>query len=261
MAKEAKEAKEKFDFIQPIKDIPKTLKGFPKNIKSIIKDPVKNFDQIKERRRAIYPYIYLMGALLVVFLILGVAIQSIEGLMTTLAMVPGLCIVGCVFLLVVLKKAEQKFTDLECPSCKAQIEYSPNVQIKVLKKDFFVSKKKDYMSGVDRQHATRFSPMYCEVTGKETTHAEITCKCQKCGTEKTFSHSFVTVECNWHEKDIAAEQIDVVLMNMERAVREEGAEGFEDKGLGKTARGVNIKYNRSISTLVCGYFGNEIQMR
>ena len=51
------------------------------------------------------------------------------------------------------------------------------------------------------------------------------------------------------------------MMNMERAVREEGAEGFEDKGLGTTARGVHIKYNRSISTLVCGYFGNEIQMR
>ena len=31
-------AKEKFDFIQPIKDIPRTLKGFPKNIGRIVKD-------------------------------------------------------------------------------------------------------------------------------------------------------------------------------------------------------------------------------
>jgi len=254
-------AKEKFDFIQPLKDIPRTLKGFPKNISRIVKDPVKTPAQVEERRRDIYPYLYLFGALLVLVFILYMAIPSIEGVMMVVALLPGFGVIGCIFLLNILKKAAEKFADLECPNCKTQIQYSPDVQINVTNKDFIVSKKKDYMSGVDRQHVTRLSPMYCEVTGKESTTAEITCTCQNCGTSKTFSHTFVTAECNWHENKIAAEQIDVVLMNMENAVRAEGAEGFENKGTGKTERGVTIKYNRSIYTLVQGYFGNEIQMR
>ena len=61
--------KEKFDFIQPIKDIPRTLKGFPKNIVRIVKDPVKNNAQIAERRRDIYPYLYLFGALFLIMVI------------------------------------------------------------------------------------------------------------------------------------------------------------------------------------------------
>ena len=40
-------AKEKFDFIQPIKDIPKSLKGFPKNLIHIWKDPVESSEQVK----------------------------------------------------------------------------------------------------------------------------------------------------------------------------------------------------------------------
>lgn len=254
-------AKEKFDFMQPIKDIPGTLKGFPKNISHIVKDPVKTPAQLQERKKDIYPYLYLFGALFLITFILYLAIPAIQDVMMIVAMIPGLCVIGCLFLLSILKKAAEKFADLACPNCKALIQYSPDVQINVIKKDFFVTKKKDYMSSVDRQHVTRLSPMYCEITGKESTTAEITCKCKNCGTSKTFSHTFVTAECSYHEDRIAAEQIDVILMNMEKAVREEGAEGFENKKTGTTVRGVNIKYNRSIKALVIGYFGDEIQMR
>ena len=41
------EITEKFDFIQPIKDIPKSLKGFPKNLIHIWKDPVNNSEEVK----------------------------------------------------------------------------------------------------------------------------------------------------------------------------------------------------------------------
>lgn len=44
-------AKEKFDFIQPIKDIPKSLKGFPKNLIHIWKDPVNNSEEVKARKK------------------------------------------------------------------------------------------------------------------------------------------------------------------------------------------------------------------
>ena len=253
-------AKEKFDFIQPIKDIPRTLKGFPKNIVRIVKDPVKNNDQIAERRRDIYPYLYLFGALFLIMVIVSVVVPSLQSLLIVVCMVPGFGVLGCVFLLNVLKKAAEKFADLECPNCKAQIQYSSDVIINVLKKDFVVTKKKDYMSSVDRQHVTALSPMYCDVNGKETTTAEITCKCQECGTTKSFTHSFVTAECNVHKTNIAAGQMDVILMQIEKDVREEGAEGFEGK-TSPTDRGVSIKYNRQIGAQVVGYFGNTIQMR
>ena len=42
----ANEKKQKFDFIQPIKDIPNVFKGFPKNIVHIIKDPVKSSAEV-----------------------------------------------------------------------------------------------------------------------------------------------------------------------------------------------------------------------
>ena len=254
-------AKEKFDFIQPIKDIPRTLKGFPKNIGRIVKDPVKNPAQVEERRRDIYPYLYIFSALLLIVFVLYMAIPSIQDVMMIVAMIPGFAVIGCVFLLRVLNKAAQKFADLECPNCKAQITYSPDVVTRVVNKQFAVTKKKDYMSSVNRQQAGLNSPMYIDVSGKETTTAEITCKCQECGTEKTFTHAFVTAECNVHKMDILAVAADATLNDAERAVREEGAEGFEGKGTGVTARGVNIKYNRPIGTQVIGYFGDVIQMR
>lgn len=256
-------AKEKFDFIQPFKDIPRTLKGFPKNLVHIWKDPVNNSKEVADRKKEIFPYIYLFAGLFLVFLILYVVIpsQTVQSVMMVLAIIPGFGVLGGIFLLNVMKKALEKFTDLECPNCKAQIKYSPDVQTRVLNKQFSVSTKKDYMSGVNRNQVTLNSPMYCDANGKETTTVEVTCKCQACGTEKTFTHAFVTAECTVHAQNIPAISIDSTLRDLEKSVREEGAEGFEEKGTGTTARGVNIKYNRSVTSLVQGYFGNEIQMR
>ena len=251
-------AKEKFDFIQPLKDIPKTLKGFPKNIIHIWKDPVTNSEEIVARKKEIFPYIYLFGSILLLFLILSVAIPATQSVMITLAMIPGFGVIGGVFLLNVLKKAQQKFSDLECTNCKTRIQYDANVQIKAIKKRFLITTEKKVMG--NPQTVTVTTPMYVKVTGKETVTAEITCKCQECGTEKTFTHDFVTVECEKFQNKIMAVNADAILAQFEQDVRAEGDEGFESKS-GTTARGVEIKYNRPINTLVCGYFGNEIQMR
>lgn len=245
-------AKEKFDFIQPFKDIPKTLKGFPKNLVHIWKDPVNNSEEIAARKKEIFPYIYLFAGLLLIVLILYMAIPAIQNVMMVVAMIPGFGVIGGVFLLNVMKKAQEKFTDLECPNCKTRIAYNGDVQIKVIDKHFSVSSEKRVMS--DKV------TMYVKVVGKETTTVEITCKCQECGTEKTFTHKFVTAECEKFKNKILPKNVDLILVQFEQDVRDEGAEGFEGKS-GTTARGVEIKYHREIATLVCGYFGNEIQMR
>lgn len=69
-------AKEKFDFVQPIKDIPLAL-GELKNFKHIIKDPVNTAKEADERKRKIYPLIYLCVGIGVIFGILGGVIPGI----------------------------------------------------------------------------------------------------------------------------------------------------------------------------------------
>lgn len=247
-------AKEKFNFIQPFKDIPKTLKGFPKNLIHIWKDPVQNSAEIAERKREIFAYLYLFGGLFLLVAILSAIIPAAQDVLMIVAMVPGLGVAAGIFLLMVLKKAQQKFSDLECNSCKARIKYDKNVQVQVIGKQFILSKEKQPMSSQNS------SEMYVKVTGKEFTKAKITCKCQGCGAEKTFEHTFVTAECEKFANHIHYLNADQYLLQFEKDVREEGAEGFENKS-GTTARGVKITHNRKLDSLVVGYFGNEIQMR
>ena len=247
-------AKEKFNFIQPFKDIPNVLKGFPKNLIHIWKDPVENSEQIAERKKAIFAYIYLFAGAFLLLAALAAFIQPATDILTIVAIVPGAGVAAGVFLLMILKKAQQKFADLECTNCKTRIKYNPNVQIDVLDKQFTLSKEKQPMSSQNT------SEMYVKIVGKEFTKARITCKCQECGTEKSFEHTFVTVECEKFENRIHFRKVDEYLLQYEADVRADAKEGFEGKK-GTTARGVKITHNRSIGSLVAGYFGNEIQMR
>lgn len=249
-------AKEKFDFIQPIKDIPKSLKGFPKNLIHIWKDPVNNSEEVKARKKEIFPLLYLFVALFLVFAILGGFIQAISDIMMILGLIPGIGAVACVFLLMVLKSAAKKFADLECTNCKKRIAFDENVQIKVLKKSFTVTKS-------DKTIEKNDIPVESTISAKGTEHitVEITCKCQECGTEKTFTHGFVSVECEKSAARVPYIQSGAMLVQFEQDVRNEGAEGFEYKSIGTTAKGVHIKYIRTPESLVRGYFGNEIQMR
>jgi hypothetical protein len=246
-------AKEKFDFIQPFKDIPKTLKGFPKNIVHIWKDPVNNSAEIKVRKAEIYPYMYLFVGLFLIFAILCAVIPAASTILSIFGVVFGFGVVICVFLLSVMNKAQRKFSDLECPNCKERIAYSPDVNIEVSNKSFYVTKESRAMSGSQ-------SAMVLTVSGKEIVKAKITCKCQKCGTEKTFEQTFTTVECERFQNNVHYTNSATLLAQFEQDVRAEGDEGFEGKS-GTTARGVKIKYNRNLKSLVIGYFGNEIQMR
>lgn len=251
-------AKEKFNFIQPFKDIPRTLKGFPKNIVRIWKEPVNNSAEIAERKRDIFPYLYLFVGLFLLLAVLSAVFSKLSDVLMIVAMVPGFGIAGCIFLLIILKKAQQKFSDLECTKCKERIAYNPNVKIAVANKYFGVSKECQAMGNAQQLYPN--TPMVLKVTGTELVTAKITCKCQKCGTEKTFEHKFTTVECERFENHVPYSSSAELLVQFEKDVRAEGSEGFEGKS-GTTARGVKINYNRSLKSLVQGYFGNEIQMR
>lgn len=249
-------AKEKFDFIQPIKDIPKSLKGFPKNLIHIWKDPVNNSEEVKARKKEIFPLLYLFVGIFLIMAIVSAIFPDAQDVLMIVCMIPGFGAVACGFLLMVLKKAAQKFADLECTNCKKRIAFDENVQIKVLKKTFTVSKS-------DKTFEKDGVPVESTISanGKEHITVEITCKCQECGTEKTFTHEFVSVECEKSAVKVPYVQSGAMLVQFEQDVRNEGAEGFEGKSIGTTANGVHIKYIRTPESLVKGYFGNEIQMR
>ena len=249
-------AKEKFDFIQPIKDIPKSLKGFPKNLIHIWKDPVNNSEEVKARKKEIFPLLYLFVGLFLIMAIVSAIFPDAQDVLMIVCMIPGFGAVACGFLLMVLKKAAPKFADLECTNCKKRIAFDENVQIKVLKKTFTVTKSDKTIKKNDIPVESTIS-----ANGKEHITVEITCKCQECGTEKTFTHEFVSVECEKSAVKVPYVQSGAMLVQFEQDVRNEGAEGFEGKSIGTTANGVHIKYIRTPESLVKGYFGNEIQMR
>jgi hypothetical protein len=269
----AKEKKEKFDFIQPFKDLPQALKGFPKNLIHAWKDPVNNSEEVKERRKEIYPLLYLFVIVFLLLAILGAVITDLSDIMMIIGLVPGFGAAACVFLLFVLKKAAQKFADLECDNCKKRIDFDENVRIKVIDKKFSISKEDKTIKKNDIPVESTI-----KVIGKERVTIEITCKCQACGTEKTFTHEFVSMECNKTAVRIPYVQSGAMLVQFEadvRAAYNSGACNVDEihptnaeiSAGGKTGssitteNGVNITYKRSPASLVKGYFGNELQMR
>lgn len=266
-------AKEKFDFIQPIKDIPKSLKGFPKNLIHIWKDPVNNSEEVKARKKEIFPLLYLFVGIFLIMAIVSAIFPDAKNILMIVCMIPGFGAVACGFLLMVLKKAAQKFADLECTNCKKRIAFDENVQIKVVNKTFTVTKEDKTIKKNDIPVESTISAI-----GKERVTLEITCKCQECGTEKTFRHDFVTMECNKTAVKVPYVQSGAMLVQFEADVKNAYASGSCNVGevhptkaevsvAGQTAsskvadNGVNVKYNRSPESLVKGYFGNEIQMR
>ncbi len=256
-------AKEKFDFIQPIKDIPKSLKGFPKNLIHIWKDPVKNSDEVKARKKEIFPLLYLFVGIFLIMAIISAIFPDAQNILMIVCMIPGFGAVACGFLLVVLKKAAEKFADLECTNCKKRIAFDENVQIKVIKKNFTVTKSDKTIKKNDIPVESTIS-----AKGKETTTVEITCKCQECGTEKTFTHDFVTAEWEKSLVKVPYVQSGALLVQIEAEVRRRGEEGFEgleprrpSAGLHVASGDLEITYLQKPETLVKGYFGDEIQMR
>ena len=62
--------KSKFDIKDVFPRIGKFLKGFPKNIKPMVKDPVTNMEQLNERRREVSGMLYFFILFAVVMAIL-----------------------------------------------------------------------------------------------------------------------------------------------------------------------------------------------
>ena len=259
-------AKEKFDFVQPFKDIPAFFKGFPKNIVHFWKDPVTSSTEVATRKREILPFLYLSVCLFAIMIIPIIFLPDISFILA----IPALCIAYCAFLLFVAKKAAQKFADIECSNCKERIAFDNNVKIKVIDRKFSIKKdsKTIEKNGVPYQATI-------SVKGEETITAEISCKCQKCGSEKTFTHKFVSLRCNKTGVKVPYVQSGALLIQYESDVNNAYPSAFENLGEIRPVSGelvvggkssssqsvgndVSVTFYRSPEALVKGYFGNDL---
>lgn len=269
-------AKEKFDFIQPIKDIPKTLKGFPKNLVRIWKEPVTNAAQVAERKKEIFPYIYLFAGLFLVLLILSVAIPAVTSVMTVIAMIPGFGLVVCIFLLFVLSKAKAKFAALTCDGCGTMLDIKTEEEFgKYVSYDIVSDTTKFNLSHPSSNNGIVSS---VRATGEGNAVVLVSFVCPHCGQTKTFKYSITPFKCQREQKNVRVADLELIKTRLEDSVRKvlsvyESAEratlpytiqsihhpDYENRakpqvGLGPEIEGVTIRYHRSIGELVEGLF-------
>lgn len=251
-------AEKKFNFIEPFKDIPKAIMGFPKNFIHCWKDPVKNSEEVVKRRKEIMPLLYLFLIDFILFLILYVLIPPIQTVFMILYVIGAVGALACGFMFLILKKAAEKFADIECNNCKTMIEYNDDVKIEEISKKFTITTKDKTIN--DKNGV----PVQATVTaiGKEHTVFEITCRCQECGEVKTFRHEFVTTECEKGAVRVPYVSSGALLVQFQQEVRDAYNANFGGATTkGTLSNGVELKYKRTPQDLVKGYFGNEIQMR
>ncbi len=224
--------------------------------KHLWKDPITSSAEAEARKKEIMPVLIGCIAVFLLMAILSAVISSLQNVLMVVGMIPGFGAVACGFLLFVIKKAKEKFADLECPNCKKQITYDNNVQAKIVNKTFTVTKNSKTIEKNGVPHEATIKAL-----GKEKVKVEITCKCQECKTDKTFTHDFVTVECEKSAVRVPYVTSGAMLVQFEHDVRQAGEAGFDNISDREAANGVKITYKRTVDQLVKGYFGNEIQMR
>lgn len=127
-------AKEKFDFIQPIKDIPKSLKGFPKNLIHIWKDPVNNSEEVKARKKEIFPLLYLFVGIFLIMAIVSAIFPDAQDVLMIVCMIPGFGAVACGFLLMVLKRLHKSSQTSNAPIVRRELLSMKTYRLKFLRK-------------------------------------------------------------------------------------------------------------------------------
>ena len=260
-------AKEKIDLLQPFRDIPKFFKGFPKNIVHMWKDPVNSSEEVKARKKEIMPVMYLSVCLFIALFILIIFLPDISIILA----IPLIGILYSGFLLMVAKKAAKKFADIECNKCKTRITFGDNVTFEVIDKKFTITdrtKNFNDKNGVPEKSTVEF-------VGEEKINVKIKCKCQECGDEKEFFHTFVSMRCNKNKTHVPYVQSGALGVAFKRDIENAYPQAFE--GLGEirpksgelvvggvsassktVGDGVNVTFNRSAKDLVEGYFGNDL---
>lgn len=223
--------KKKKGLMGAITDIPLALKGFPKNLKW---EP-KNVDEYEMCKRIGNAYLFIALIPLIIGIVLYAASMDI-GMFVALAGMMAMVFVA-------YKKNhlkndyEAKFTNLTCPDCRAMIAYDENVKYSVLNVSWSISAVK---LPTKRGEEANTCPMNISVEGREETKVEITCKCQKCGKERTFIQTFCTGRCRKEQRDVDRRSADTLLAQFKNEVNAVCHAVFDEDERGTNTMGVNV---------------------
>ena len=208
--------KKKFDFIAPFKGIPEALKGFPKSWFSIAREPVKNPDQLEDRRNRLWPLTYLFGCVTLVMFILAAVIPVVGTIFGIIGFVALLAVIFNAILLSVLKKAEAKFEMLTCDSCQTLFEidtleeFQQYVTYNVLSHD--LNTKLEHPSSNEGKVS------YVRVSARAAALVEVTIKCPQCGATKTFKVKYCPFAAKIEEKNVFVANLELVKMNLQNSM-------------------------------------------
>lgn len=266
--------KSKFDFKDVFPSIGKFLKGFPKNIKPMVKDPVTNMDQLIERRREVSGMLYffiLFTAVIAILCCLPV-VGDIASMLTILP-VAGLMFSG--FLMWVLAKAEDKFKALTCGKCGKMLELHTQAEMAKYVTYEIVSEKSN--SGISHPASNNGIVPYVEATGSVSSAIKVTFTCPDCGETKTFMYHVEPLKLKIKTKQVPVPAIETAKANVTNAVQAildmydngdgakipysiqsvhhpRNAEKTKPQTGYEQYRGVDIVYHRDIDEMVEGLF-------
>ena len=170
-------------------------------IKHLIQDPVKNSDEIDQRKKKIIP-LFLVALAIPVILIVVSLIADLSFL--TFVGIFALIIALFYFLQIfsVMKKMKEKFKVFLCDGCQTQADFSSKpedlskyVTFEVLKED------SDTSVHASAPNDRGIIPSI-KATINSTALVKITITCPKCGKKKSFKYSFKTFECQRTESNI-----------------------------------------------------------
>lgn len=264
----------KFDVKEIWPSIQGFLKGFPKNLKPMMKDPVTNMQQLEARRKEVWGGMYTTLALLIVFVLLSL-IPVVGSIISILNIIPiaGLMFFG--FLLWMLGKIADKFKAFTCGGCGKMLDLKDEAQFSKYVVYDIVSEKSN--TGVSHPASKDGVVPYVEATGDVTSVIKVTFTCPDCGAQKTFTYTVTPLKLKVRSKNVVVAGVETAKVNLQNNIRAvldmyENGDGakipysiasihhprYEERTKLQTKhesyRGVDIVYHRDIDELVEGLF-------
>lgn len=254
----------------------KFLKGFPKNLKPMIKDPVTNMKELEERRKDVWGLLYTFISLTIIFVILTL-IPGVGDIFSMLMIIPVVGLMLGIFLVFILGKIESKFKALTCDACGyMQNVYTDEEYAKLVSYEIV---NQTYDAGVSHPSSNNGVVSEITATGKSSAQIKVTFRCPKCGESKSFLYNIEPFKCENKQSKVLVRDVELVKMNLLNPVKEvmevykngNRAEipfsitsihspDYENRTKLQTGNsrprynGVTIVYNRTIDELVEGIF-------
>ncbi len=196
----------------------KFLKGFPKNMKPMIKDPVTNMKELEERRKDVWGYMYTAISLTIIFVILSL-IPVVGDFASMLMIIPVLGLMLGGFLLFVLNSAEKRFKALTCDGCgHMQNDYTVEEFAKLV--SYTVEKHEAHFDGYSgNKEPTNGVYSLVKFSGSSSALLSVDLTCPKCGAVKHLKYSATPFQCEAEVRNVGALNFKAIYPSLENAVR------------------------------------------